>query len=256
MKHLRALLRVPLFAAVTISIYLVFLVGLLPSSLLKGGRLAWRNRVITFWGVISSGLLSLRIRVEGSVPQAPFYLICNHLSYLDILPLYRTLDCTFVAMKEVASWPVIGFMAKTLGVIFIDRTRKTDVRRVNLEVLESVGKFQGVVIFPEGGTSGGSHVLPFKASLLKHPAESDLPVHFAAISYRTGRGDPPPSESVCWGRGVSFGKHAWGLAGNREINCTLRFGKKTFDEKDRKRLALLLHREVSALYESLSKGHK
>jgi len=186
----------------------------------------------------------MKVTVKGNPPRAPFFLVSNHLSYLDVVPLYKSMTCTFVAKKDVESWPVVGFMAKTMGIIFIDREKKIDVGRVNQIISKSLNKDQGIVLFPEGTTSPGAEVLPFRASLLEHPAASDLDVHYASITYETSNQDLPASESVCWWGEISFPSHVYLLAGNKQINCTITFGQETVRHSDRKELADILYKKV------------
>jgi 1-acyl-sn-glycerol-3-phosphate acyltransferase len=151
---------------------------------------SWAHGVAFFFNI--------QIDVVGNPPEAPFFIVSNHMSYLDIVPLYLNLRCTFVAKKEVRSWPVIGFMVKAVGVIFIDRNRRGDVRRVNELLNKSLNEYQGMIVFPEGTSSGGRDVLPFHTSLLQLPATANQPVHYCSLYYETGTGDPPADHSVCF----------------------------------------------------------
>jgi len=197
-----------------------------------------------FWAHGICGLLNIRVTVEGSPPEPPFFLVCNHLSYLDIVVLNRFLRCTFVAKKEMRTWPVLGKMAETVGVIFIDRGRRSDVARVNRKLVHAINEHQGVVLFPEGTSSGGTEVLPFYASLLALPAAKRFPVHVATIRYETGRGDKPAIDSVCFfGKRDSFTAHVWKLAQTKHVYCSLVFAGQPVKHTDRKVLALQL-REI------------
>jgi lyso-ornithine lipid O-acyltransferase len=204
---------------------------------------------MTLWAKSLLFILNIHVDVKGRPPDAPFFLVSNHLSYIDILPLYQNLDCTFVAKKEVESWPLIGYMAKTMGVIFIDRKRKIDVGRVNQIISQSLHEHQGIVLFPEGTTSAGDQVLPFKASLLEHPATSKFDVHFATILYQTSDRDPPASENVCWWGGISFPAHILRLVQTRRIECNIVFSEETVAHSDRKELADVLYKKVQQQFE-------
>lgn len=244
MRHVRAIIRLLLVSITTVTIYLVYVFCLLFVKVSGRRSEPLRNRFMTFWAGTLAWILNLKVTVIGIPPRAPFFLVSNHLSYLDVLPLYKSLTCTFVAKKDVESWPVVGFMAKTMGIIFIDRKKKIDVGRVNQIISESLHQDQGIVLFPEGTTSPGADVLPFRASLLEHPAASDLNVHYASITYETSNQDLPASESVCWWGGISFPSHVYLLAGNRQIHCTITFGEETVVHSDRKELADILHKKV------------
>jgi len=208
-----------------------------------------RNCGMRFWSAGVCKIFNLRVIAVGSAPKAPFILVLNHLSYLDIIPIFLHTNCTFVAKKEVRSWPVLGFMVKTMGVIFVDRGRKKDVVRVNNQLRESLNPLQGITLFPEGTSSGGEEVLPFRSPLLEFPASEKIPVHVAALQYETGRGDLPARDSVCFfGARDTFLAHLFKMAQTRSITCTITFGERTVEDGDRKTLAKKLHREVIKLF--------
>ncbi len=214
----------------------------------------WRNGYMRFWSRGACLILNIRIQKKGEPPKAPFFLVSNHLSYIDIIPMYLHLDCTFVAKKAVRHWPLLGFMVSTMGVVFVDRTRKRDVNRVNRILTESMTYHQGVVVFPEGTTSGGDRILPFHSSLLQYPAEETKPVYTAAIRYKTdeAHGDSPAKESVCfYGARDSFHKHLVKLAGNRRVDCVIRFGDTPVWDADRKKLADKCRKSVQQLFEPM-----
>ncbi|MEX0639316.1 MAG: 1-acyl-sn-glycerol-3-phosphate acyltransferase, partial [Balneolaceae bacterium] len=152
------------------------------------------------------------------------------------------------------SWPLVGFLTKTVGVIFIDRSLRSDVKRVNLKISGHLTQSQGIVLFPEGKTSDGSAVLPFRPSLLEHPVRTGLPVHYAVIRYETVQWDIPANESVCWWENVFFPTHIYKLAMLRKIICTVRFGDCEYRSADRKDLARHLWQEVSDRFAPMTDG--
>jgi len=217
----------------------------------------WRNLFMRTWSKGMCLFLNIRVNRIGSAPDAPFFLVSNHLSYIDIIPLFLNLRCTFVAKKEVRSWPVLGFMVNAVGVIFVDRGRKRDVKRVNSLISKSLNKHQGMIVFPEGTTSGGDRILPFRPPLLEYPAATGTPVHYTAIRYETDeeRGDLPAEQSVCfYGAREPFHKHVFKLAKNRKITCTIRFGEGSVTETDRKQLAEKLREKVIEIHQPMAKS--
>lgn len=205
---------------------------------------------MAFWSKGSALILNMYIQTIGSPPQPPFILVLNHLSYLDIVPVFLSTNCTFVAKKEVRSWPLLGYMIKMMGVIFVDRSRKRDVVRVNRLLTENLNDKQGIVLFPEGTSSGGKEVLPFRSPLLEFPASEKLPVHVASLTYETTHADEPAEESVCFfGKRHSFPEHLFKMGRNKKIYCTIRFGESTVTNSNRKKLAEQLREEVIKIFE-------
>lgn len=207
-----------------------------------------------FWSKGVARILNIKFHVTGTPPDAPFILVSNHLSYIDIVPMFMNMNCTFVAKKEVESWPLLGPMVKHTGVIFVDRSIKRDVTRVNELLSKSLNKNQGIVLFPEGTTTGGDRVLPFRSSLLNYPASKSIPVHYSVIQYRTFEGDPPADETVCfYGARDPFHKHIFKLAANKKIECRVVYRDDSVQATDRKELAEKLHEKVERAASSLRK---
>jgi len=90
----------------TLSLYLVYLAVFALIWLFKLPYEPLRNLYMYLWSKGMCVVLNIRVETEGEPPQAPFFLVSNHLSYIDIIPLYLNLKCTFVAKKEVRSWPL------------------------------------------------------------------------------------------------------------------------------------------------------
>jgi 1-acyl-sn-glycerol-3-phosphate acyltransferase len=231
----------------TLFFYGCYAIGFLILKLFRQETGALRNYCLNRWGKSVCKILSIKVEVIGKMPEPPFFLVSNHLSYADIIIFFSVLKTTFVSKAEVKNWPMLGIMARTLEIIFIDRKRKSDVARVNQSVADQISKYKGVVLFPEGTTSSGESLLPFKPSILEHPAKSQMPVHYAYITYRTGPKDEDAINSVCWWNDESFGSHFLKFAGNRSIRARIYFGEETIHKSDRKELAAELFKKVKAL---------
>jgi 1-acyl-sn-glycerol-3-phosphate acyltransferase len=210
---------------------------------------AWlklRSFCFRSWSRIIARLTGMRIRVEGEPPSSPFILVSNHLSYLDIVVMSLNVDCAFVAKGEVARWPLIGWACRRIGTIFIRRETKGDLR----QVLATMGQIRkdglGVVLFPEGTTTPGVEVGPFRPSLLEGAAREQLPVHYAAISYHTSPGSEPAGQIVCWWGDIEFLPHLFRLFRAGGFEALLRFGHEPVRGADRKSLADELRHAVIA----------
>ena len=172
-------------------------------------------------------------------------MVANHLSYIDILVLAAVADVFFIAKAEISAWPGLGLLSRTVGTIFIDRELRRDVKRVNRLVERTLEEGYGVVLFPEGTSTQGYEVIPFKSSLLAFPAQERLPVHAATLSYRTTSGDLPANLSVCWWGDARFFAHFWQLLGVPGFVASVRFLSETVVDSDRKKLAASLQRVVA-----------
>lgn len=254
MRLIRPWVKLLAVVVFTLTIYLIYIPGYLLSYPFDSIRAMWRNIYMRVWSYGMCLILNIRVTTKGTPPEPPFFLVSNHLSYIDIIPLYVNLKCTFVAKKEVYHWPVLGFIIMTMGVIFIDRSQKRDINRVNLILSKSSHPYQGIVVFPEGTTSGGTGVLPFRPPLLQYPADQNKKVHYSSLRYETDQsaGDQHAEVSVCfYGARDPFHKHLFKLASNKRINCTIIFCDEPIKSADRKILADKLHKGIQTIFDPM-----
>jgi 1-acyl-sn-glycerol-3-phosphate acyltransferase len=186
------------------------------------------------------------LHVSGRIPTSGL-LVCNHLSYLDILVLGSVAPSIFVAKLDVRRWPILGWFARLGGTLFVDRKRRADVRSVNqaLQVVLDQGAL--VVLFPEGTSSDGRTVLPFKSALLEPAASCSHPLAVSAIAYRLEDGDV--GEEVCYWKDMTLLPHLLNLLSKRRVWASLHFSRSTRTRSDRKELARQLRSEILGLRE-------
>jgi 1-acyl-sn-glycerol-3-phosphate acyltransferase len=208
----------------------------------------WRGRWLRRWGRGFCRIAGVRLVVEGAPPGEPFFLVSNHQSYLDIPVFGAVANVVFVAKSEVASWPVLGVVCRAADTIFVVRSSRRDSVRANAVLDGHLEAGHAVLLFPEGRTSDGSGVQPFRPPLLQAPARRAQPVHAAAVDYSTANGDPPSAVAVCWWGEMPLLPHLWTLLGLTGITARLRFSQWAVQESDRKLLAARLHGSVTRLW--------
>jgi len=248
MKRLRATLKIILVSLWTLGIEVILHIGLLftmPSPRLAG---RWMSFNLKNW---SQGLLligGVRRHTVGNPPKAPFLLVSNHLSYVDIAVLGSVVGGVFVAKAEISDWPAVGFLCRSVETIFIDREIRREIPGVMREIERQLGHGRGVILFAEGTSSSGASVLPFRPALLEPAARAGLPVSYAAVSYHTPEGQPPAHLSVCWWGGMPFAPHALEFFKLRRVDATLVFGDRQLQGSDRKILANELRAAVTSIF--------
>jgi 1-acyl-sn-glycerol-3-phosphate acyltransferase len=215
--------------------YAALTVGL-PFALLFKARRGWRAFMFHKWARGTTAILRIEVDVRGTPPDRPFLLVSNHLSYVDVLVFASQVKCVFVARGDLAHWPFIGSLCRGAGTIFVDRSKRKDVTRVNRLIAQAVVD-PGVVLFAEGTSTRGDIVLPFKSSLLEQAARASLPVTCAALTYRTPEGEMPAYLSVCWWGDMTFVKHVIGLLYLSKVEARVAFGREPVQANDRKVLA-------------------
>jgi lyso-ornithine lipid O-acyltransferase len=128
-------------------------------------------------------LLGMTIEAEGALPKAPALLVANHVSWLDIPVLSTIAPVSFIAKREVGTWPLFGAMAKLQRTVFIDRERRHKTGTSSNEIGERLLAGDMLVLFPEGTSSDGTQVLPFKSSYFGAVESMNVPVVPITIAY-------------------------------------------------------------------------
>jgi 1-acyl-sn-glycerol-3-phosphate acyltransferase len=248
MNFLKATIKLIAFLFVTLFLYSLIMLSLL-TSIIGVNYEKFRGYLLRFWGKYCCLIIGINIEVKGKIPEPPFLLVSNHLSYIDIFVLFSQLRCLFVAKSDVKTWPLIGFIVKTCGILFIDRNRKRDVKRVNEKISKNINEHQGIILFPEGTTSPGMDILPFRTSLLEFPASQAFPVSYVALMYQTNDSDKPAYETVCWWNDTPFFLHFFELLKSNGFTAKVHFGDKEIQEGDRKLLAEKLEIAIQDKFE-------
>lgn len=248
MKRLRALWRLARLCGTTALVYPVLILGLALTWPWVRARVRWRQRVGLFWHAQVCAALAVRVHVVGEPPPLGSFLVCNHLSYLDISVIGSVLRTVFVSRADVARWPVIGWLASAGGTIYVERQRKRQLAEVNRAIATALARGAGVVVFPEGTSTRGAEVLPFRPSLLAPAAEGAIPVHCATLHYATAAGDPPAHTTVCWWGNMPFAPHVRELLKLERIDATLTFHAESVSARDRKELAESARARVNARF--------
>ncbi|MEO6137499.1 MAG: lysophospholipid acyltransferase family protein [Luteimonas sp.] len=143
---------------------------------------AWFPR--TFYR-LACRLMGIVVDVHGSMHGGQTVWVANHLSYLDILAIGSLAKCSFVAKDDVGTWPILGRLARLWGTVFISRVsrRAADVGK---SLASALATGRSLVVFPEGTTSDGTTVLPFKSSLFEtfvaDPAASRITLQPLTVS--------------------------------------------------------------------------
>lgn len=151
-----------------------------------------RRFIIKRWSEGVLEIFGLTLEVEGEphskVQDGPVLLVGNHISWVDIYAYLSVAEFKFVAKSEVKSWPLIGWFARNLGTIFVERDRPRDALRVGRELRDALGAGHAVCLFPEGTTTDGSVVLPFSSVLVSAAIDKGVPLQPVSIAYRRPEG--------------------------------------------------------------------
>lgn len=245
MRKLRAVARILLISFITATTLFLLLCGRVALIFSPPKQMSWRRLLFRGWARALAAMMGMNILTQGKPPRPPFFLVTNHLSYIDILLLATQVEGVFVSRHDVSDWPVIGLLTRVVGTLFINREQAKDVLRVNDLFKAALQRGDGIILFPEGTSTAGAELKPFKSPLLTVAAEMNYPVSYASLSYRTPAGEAPAHLSVCWWGEMTFSDHVFALLQMPAFYATLSFGNGTVQEADRKALAKKLHRLIS-----------
>ena len=140
---------------------------------------------------------SVKVRVHGKlVKDRPLLVVSNHISVFEIAMFPVAFGGSLIAKKEVASWPIVGWVAKKFGVVFVDRNPSTAATALNtVQKTLSTIKYP-LFVFPEGTTTNGAYVKQFKSALFNVIEGTGIPVQPVVVNYRFRNGDVISEEDM------------------------------------------------------------
>jgi 1-acyl-sn-glycerol-3-phosphate acyltransferase len=143
-----------------------------------------RHQRIQWWsaGVLRS--VGMTLEVSGTARPGANLIVANHISWIDIAALHAALpQARFVSKADVLSWPLLGWLIRNAGTLFIERERKRDAVRVVHAMAEALKAGDSVAVFPEGTTGVGPQLLPFHANLLQAAIATGTPVQPVVLRF-------------------------------------------------------------------------
>ena len=146
----------------------------------------WPHRFLS----AAAWIIGLRPRVTGHRAGSHTLLVANHTSWLDILILGGALRSTFVSKAELGH-PLIHWLADQNSTVYVRRTERKAAREQAVAVAAALEGTKPVTIFPEGTTGPGTHLLPFRSTLLEAAnfASRDVLVRPVAVDYGASRAE-------------------------------------------------------------------
>lgn len=188
-----------------------------------------------------SRLLGLRLTVEGRFePDRPVLIVANHTSWLDIVTLSAVAPVSFIAKKEVGSWPGVSTLARLQRTVFVDRERRAQVSDTANEIRTRLGAGDNLILFAEGTSTDGNRVIPFKSSLFgaviapskKRPVQQtdidNVVVQTLTLVYTHLHGIPLQRAErplIGWFGDMEMKSHAWNLLKAGPVDAHIRISK-------------------------------
>lgn len=219
-----------------------------------------RHNIQTGFCRVMCAIIGIDVREQGRLAGAsPRFVVANHVSWTDIIALASRYPLVFLAKSEVSAWPVLGFLARLQGTVFVERGNRRAIPIVNAALAERLRQGEDIVVFAEGTSSDGAGVLKFNAShfaMLSELAATNAAAPTlapAAILY-TERNSGPGGGldgdrlDVGWYGDMTFLPHLWSLMKRGGAKCYILWGEAVDPGSgDRKALAAATEARVREL---------
>ncbi|HAT86625.1 MAG TPA: 1-acyl-sn-glycerol-3-phosphate acyltransferase [Rhizobiales bacterium] len=214
----------------------------------------------------------VRVRTKGrlAIDKGSVLITANHVSWLDIVVLGQSRPLSFIAKSEVANWPIFGWFAKLERSIFVNRTRRSETGKVAKAIAERLAQGDAMVLFPEGTSSDGNRVLPFRSALIgaasaamstaSEANQNETSITSApsvwiqpvSIAYTAVQGLPMGRQHrplAAWYGDMELMPHLWAILKEGALDVTISYGEPIpmDDSVNRKQIAQMAENEVRAM---------
>lgn len=225
--------------------------------IVKLGLPGWQFLPAVFFKLLAFGL-GLRVSVAGQpLANGPVLVVANHIGWLDIVAVASTIPVSFVAKSEVEGWPVVGLLARLHKTIFVDRTRRTDTRRTSHQMSARLAQGHPVLLFAEGTSGIGTHVLPFRSALIGAGLTAQAAIQPLAIAYIKISGLPlsrSERRQIAWIGDMDISDNLGAILKSGPKEVVLAFGAPLPANGDRKQSARRAETEVRKMLNALNRA--
>jgi 1-acyl-sn-glycerol-3-phosphate acyltransferase len=197
----------------------------------------WQRRILKMWSRQLLDILNIGIRIEGQQPghgKGGCLLVANHVSWLDMFVLNATQPTRFIAKSEVRGWPVVGWLSRRSGTIFIERTTRRDATSVNLRVSALLKQGDCVGLFPEGTTTVGKQVGHFHSALIQPAIDAGVKLCPIALRYQNEEGKL--STTAAFTGDATLVQSIWQILRCRHLNALVVFTPALLAENTNRRI--------------------
>jgi 1-acyl-sn-glycerol-3-phosphate acyltransferase len=206
------------------------------------------------WSRTICAILRIHVDVIGDLPDPgeEWLAVSNHLGYADIPVLGSILPVAFVSKAEVARWPLVGSLATLGGTLYVDRKDRRSASLFAERISARLSSGDRILVFPEGTSTRGDVILPFKsvpfAAVAGSPGRSVLPVHIEVVEIEGKAAVGPGRDAACWHGETDFIPHLFRFVDLRDIRYRVVIGLPIpAGECDRKTLARMSRDRIEGL---------
>tara|TARA_Y100000768_G_scaffold389019_1_gene390428 strand:+ start:23442 stop:24224 length:783 start_codon:yes stop_codon:yes gene_type:complete len=185
-------------------------------------------------------------------------IVCNHLSYIDILILSSKIPTCFITSQEIKETPILGQICTLAGCLFVERRSRKNILNEIKEIEVALKNNLNVLFFPEAKSTNGDKVQPFKRSLFQAAINTGHAVLPLTLNYKALDGHPITQENrdlICWYDDMEFAPHLWEVCGLRSLEVELTIHPKISTQETEDDSAKLRDRSfelISGTYKNLA----
>ncbi|OGV37031.1 MAG: hypothetical protein A2X48_04250 [Lentisphaerae bacterium GWF2_49_21] len=209
------------------------------------------TRITRLWGYGNARIIGIKLKVHGDPGKVRGgIIIANHQSYIDILVHASIFPIRFAPKAEIASWPVLGWVLGVSRPIWVNRESKQSSHGTLIEYRETLEHGINLIIYPEGTTSDGKGLLPFKSTPFEAVSSGEFKIFPILVKYVQDLGEP----TVCWYGDMTFPPHCWQILGRKSIEAEVYILDPIPAEgRNRKELAVFVHDYMAEEYRKILK---
>lgn len=173
------------------------------------------SKLSSVWAMVMIWILDITVTIHEEIKDLKntrFFIVSNHQSYLDIIIIASKFQTLFVAKKDVQSWPILGWLASLGGTLYIDRKAFRGAKNSIRSIEKALKNRICVNIFPEGTSSNGETIFPFKPALFNAAFAAQCIILPITLNYEAIDNLPVCKSNrdlVCWYGNMTFANHFW-----------------------------------------------
>jgi 1-acyl-sn-glycerol-3-phosphate acyltransferase len=185
------------------------------------------NHLVGYCARTALIILNVKINIQGkeNIQKGEnYFVVSNHLSYLDILVFSSFFATGYVTSMEVKKTPFLGQIADLAGCLYVDRKNKKNIKNEIKDIENALMEGLSVTVFPEATSTNGEQILKFKRSLFQSAINTTIRVLPMTINYKKVNGEPinkVTRDSVCWYGDMEFAPHLWDLCQTSSVEVDI-----------------------------------
>ena len=182
-----------------------------------------RQHLIRMWSRCLLMILGVRLSVDNPPARLPMrgMLVGNHSSWIDIFVANAVQPVRFIAKSEVRDWPVIGILVSSVGTLYVERGNRHAITSTNREISVAAKNGDLVGLYPEGTTTNGTYILPFKSNLFQPAIDNEMHLYPLGVTY-TQNGQY--TAHAAYEGDTSLMSSLWQIASSGGVTAHARYG--------------------------------